>query len=293
MKIFTINFVALLLFVACEKKIPFKQEESDPRIVINSSFTKGDIIGIQLSESRNILFEGTLPIIENATAQLLDADDNVIGTFIYENSGYYYCQTVTLIPGTTYGVRVQKEGFNTATASSLLPKNISLTSIDTTAAPSGDLDITLSFIDDASQKNFYSVSIIYFGSFIDEGGGESIYVSSNFSTNEIYVVNGDADLDGKPFSNDFFFSDVSFNGQSADFTGTVERFEEYNLGGSYYIVKLKSLSEDLYKYNLSISKYQETIDNPFAEPVQVHSNIKDGYGIFGSSNKYQDTIWVD
>jgi hypothetical protein len=291
MKKIIISFAALLLFMACEKKIEFKQEEVDPRIVVNSVFTQHDYMWVHLSESRNVLFEGELPAIENATPQLLDADGNVIEEFTYDWSGLYYCSTALLEPGSTYGLRVELDGFKTVTASSLFPKEITAT-IDSVAAPSDQLDLTLNFADDESQTNFYAVSMTYYGIYLDEMGEEEVYKAASFETNEYYVANGNPGINGEKFSREFLFTDETFNGQTIDFTGTVDRHEG-DEPGSFYAIKLINLSEDLFKYKLSYRKYKDAQGNPFAEPVQVYSNITDGYGIFAGANEYVDTIWVE
>ena len=43
---------------------------------------------------------------------------------------------------------------------------------------------------------------------------------------------------------------------------------------------LKNHSEDYYMYKKTFNVYQSVRGNPFAEPVQVFSNIENGYGIF-------------
>ena len=291
MKKMIISFAALLLFLACEKEIELKQEEVDPRIVVNSIFTQDDFIWMHLSESRDVLYEGELPIIENAIPKLLDADGNVIGEFTYDWSGLYYCSTVLLEPGTTYGIRVEAEGLKTVSASSIFPSNITA-AVDTMAALDDQLDVTVNFADNASQSNFYGISMTYYGTYIDEIGDTVIYQNKRFETNEFYVANGNSGINGEKYSREFLFSDDSFNGQSVNFTGTVDRLNEDEPAG-YYLIKLKNLSEDLFKYDLSYKKYKDSQGNPFAEPVQVHSNITDGLGIFAGSNAYTDTIWLE
>jgi hypothetical protein len=293
MKKLIISFSALLLIVACEKEIEFTPEEVVPRIVVNSIFAQGDTIWMNLSESRNILYEGVLPIIENANAQLLDINDNVIGTFIYDDYGMYYCTSVAISLATTYGVRVEASGFNSVTASSLLPNLISLTSLDTVDVPNDELDFKLSFLDDASQTNFYGISIIYHGAYIDEIGEVISFQSARSYTSEVFVANGTADIDdGRRYDSEYFFSDNGFNGQTIDFKCTTSRYEGAEPGG-YFVVQLKNLNVDLYKYYLSLRRYKDANGNPFAEPVQVYSNITDGFGIFGGTATYRDTIWIE
>lgn len=56
------------------------------------------------------------------------------------------------------------------------------------------------------------------------------------------------------------------------------------------IVELKHASEDYYRYALSYARYLRNKGSLFAQPAPVHSNISNGFGIFGTLNTYRDTI---
>ncbi len=49
-------------------------------------------------------------------------------------------------------------------------------------------------------------------------------------------------------------------------------------------VRLSSMSKDLYLFIKSLDKAEEIEGSPFAEPVQIYSNVKNGAGILGSYN---------
>jgi hypothetical protein len=51
---------------------------------------------------------------------------------------------------------------------------------------------------------------------------------------------------------------------------------------------LHHVSASFYQYSLSARRYDDAEDNPFAEPVILYSNVKNGYGVFsmGSTRKY-------
>lgn len=292
MKKIIVSFAALVLFMACEKEIPLKQEEKQSRIVVNGIFSAEDTIWIHLSESRDVLYDQILPNIENATAKLLDASDNEIGSFTYTSEGNYYCTDPTPVAGATYGLRVEAAGLTTITASAETPSLISIMSIDTATVAADQLEFDISFTDDASQDNYYGISIVYHDYFEEESGEIYHHEAPYYSTKEVYVVNGEPDIDGARYAMEFFFSDKGFNGQTINFSG--RRYvwpTDSDL--RFYVVGLKSLSEDLYKYKLSYSKYLDAQGDFFAEPVQVYSNITDGFGIFGGSSTYRDTIWVE
>ena len=56
------------------------------------------------------------------------------------------------------------------------------------------------------------------------------------------------------------------------------------------ILEVLSIEENYRKYHLSIIKHENTENNPFAEPYPVFTNVKEGLGCFGASNRRIQTI---
>ena len=54
-----------------------------------------------------------------------------------------------------------------------------------------------------------------------------------------------------------------------------------NSTGNSLEVELINLSEDLYKYYYSQIISLSSGENPFSEPITIHQNVLNGYGIFG------------
>lgn len=119
--------------------------------------------------------------------------------------------------------------------------------------------------------------------------------SSDFNIDDVFGNSW-----GNPYN---IFSDELFDGQEVTVKPTSEgiprrqpslvitRPDDTNGGGGgvtlvyvahRYKVLLQALSEDTYRYYLSLgqSKTADT-ESPFATPIQVHSNIKGGAGILG------------
>ena len=48
------------------------------------------------------------------------------------------------------------------------------------------------------------------------------------------------------------------------------------------MVELQAISPELYKYMKSVELNRVNSDDSYAEPVQIYSNVKDGWGIFGA-----------
>lgn len=282
---------ALFVFAACEKEIPLDQEETQPRIVVNGLFSAGDTIQIHISESRDILYEGELPNLTGATAQLLNSDNALLGTFQHQSDGNYILTNYIPQAGNTYKIVVTNSGFDDIEGTTTAPAIIGVNSIDTLRK--GDrMTYEIKFNDDASVTNYYALTISKISIYEDEFTGE-IYVNEDpyFSTTEIFTQNGSADVDGSKWGDIFLFSDASFNGQVCSFSAENEIYPEED--SVFVVVGLRSVSEDYYKYSISLSKYQQTQGDPFAQPVQVYSNIEKGYGIFGAYSVYSDTLLIE
>lgn len=76
-------------------------------------------------------------------------------------------------------------------------------------------------------------------------------------------------------------------------TGTSEAlnfsFVDYTLGdieelGNLYI-EVRAVTKDYYNYHTSLARQLISRDDPFAEPIPVYSNIRDGLGNFSGFNK--------
>ena len=48
---------------------------------------------------------------------------------------------------------------------------------------------------------------------------------------------------------------------------------------------LRNLNYEFYIYNWSVYNFYRNQNNPFSEPVQVYTNIKNGIGIVGASSE--------
>ena len=281
--------LAAVLFCGCEKEIPLDQEEVKPKIVVNAVFHGNDTIWIHISESRNILYEGNLPSIINANAQLLDANDNIIDNFTHAGEGYYYIANYLLIEGEIYKINISAPDFPTVFATSSIPSQLYIEQVDT-IRKGDNMYYEIQFTDNPNQINYYELEVSKLTSWYEPFIMDSIYSYETWCcTKEVFIQNGNAASDGVKCLESLMFTDNSFNGQTKTITAYRNIEQE---DSTIIIINLKSLTEDFYKYRLSRSKYQEMQGSPFAQPVQVYSNINNGLGIFGSYASSQYTLVI-
>jgi hypothetical protein len=175
--------------------------------------------------------------------------------------------------GATYRLKVSANGFETVEAVQKMP---TLAAIDTIAYrpkvrltdPREPLDFVIrdefgiTFKDPAGEKNYYTAQ----GFFQYTSGRDSFFQYLN-----LYSLD--------PISNDNYLSDETFDGKTA-----VWRQHGYNFNTSTVGTKMRfyliSLNEAYYLYKLSLIRFYNAQDNPFAEPVILYTNVKNGYGLF-------------
>jgi hypothetical protein len=58
----------------------------------------------------------------------------------------------------------------------------------------------------------------------------------------------------------------------------------------FLLTELRSISKEYYDYQTSLNEYWNADGNPFAQPVQVFTNIENGFGIFAGFGKSSDTL---
>lgn len=55
-------------------------------------------------------------------------------------------------------------------------------------------------------------------------------------------------------------------------------------------VQLSNISKEFYDYQKSLSEHNRTDDNPFAEPIQVYTNVKNGFGCVAGYNRTETVV---
>ena len=90
-------------------------------------------------------------------------------------------------------------------------------------------------------------------------------------------------------------NDRSFDGKDKELVITFD-LDSYSWGNGgqdqtieHYLL-VSRISEDYYKYLLTLYHNKVAQDNPFAEPVSLFMNVAGGYGIFGASSSVRFKI---
>lgn len=278
------SLLAGCLLSGCEKEVTgIKLPDSVSKLLVSSFISPQDtIIRVYVTRSvPNLGYRqpGSKPV-ENASVSLSDGTQTRPLAF----TGQMYSvdtRNFPIMAGATYTLRVSVPGGETAEATCTVPQALteSPTVIIDSVLYSDDLQrdyfVRLHWDDVAGQENYYRP--------LGEVNMEIKQPPDNkpsdsippFILNQIYwegdVFLDDQGKDGEPFQSPkgrmfTLFSDL-------DAFGTIELYAYVLHTDRHY-----------YQYHRSVQLATRSMDNPFAEPVLVYSNVTGGLGIFAAFN---------
>ena len=298
-KIYLIIIVAFT-YISCEKVIPFEGDVNIPKLVINSIFESDSTFKVHVSSSRSVIDTSPFQNIGNAEVSIRDENGNIIENLNHVDNGFYVGQTYPQ-ENKTYTLQVNHSNFANITSSDSLPSPITINSVDTStiADPiNGDrLQITLDFDDPESSQNYYLIETYSVNEYLVIKNSDT--TEYELDTTKQYMILTDEVFQngGSPWREQGIFNDILFNGQNKaleleipydNWTG-IESGYEWSYKTLGVRVYLHNISKSYYYYRTSLELYQSASGNPFAQPVQVYSNIENGFGVFaGSQINYFD-----
>lgn len=296
MKHLIIIIITSYLAIACEPKvIDIKLPEHESKIVVQAILNPDEsIFSAWISKTVGILDQTELDTfgyrdtlgkgiygrtywIPNATIELF-GDDQLIGTLTPNQFlGTYELPISSPLTATKYELSVNVPDFKPVSASQTIPKkvsNISASLSENGGTNSNGIDLDLlevSINDPANESNYYEIYIHMYNK-TDTLANKVDYYPNLFSDDPSII-------EGKSVA----ISDESFDGQQ--FKAQLYTYN-FVLGriktdSSYFAdLYVQSITADRYLFLKSLDDYYQTANNPFAEPSNLYSNIKDGRGLF-------------
>jgi hypothetical protein len=306
-KYFSFFIAFAILFVSCEKQINIDIPEKAPRLVLNSILEKGDSIRLVVGKTRHILSPSIMGNLDESyavkDARAIVFENNIaVDTLVYFSSTRDYRSTKNTVvrAGIVYTYKVSSNGYSQAEVSSTLPSQsviAEVVRVKNAKTNSGGYqmdEISIKLNDPAAEKNFYLVQI--FPAWSQNYYYPVYCVNTNDKDLEQIGDNADSLATDNCFNGgQLLLSDANFNGKQKLLKVFVEATELRELpDGSGNIrrpfVRVLRITEDYFKYLRSYNSYLSASDNPFAEPVNVFTNVKNGLGIFALSTTAVDTL---
>lgn len=292
-------FTAIITLISCETQLEIELPPQESKLVLNEVLYSDSTLKAEVSKSISILENEFDLSVTGATVNLYE-NEVLMGQMqeAPNEPGKYFSN---VIPSTNnyYKITVAKDSYETIEGSTFFHEASPITQVESSLQPSyndpfgGEYNyrrFNVTFSDPATEVNFYNISVYTKSCYIDINGDStcSFYRSS---IEAVYdpVLNA-ASNDFTYYDFGIPFDDSYFNGNnytlSFDVWAEVYDGEEFAGSDSTYYIVLGTTDEAFYNYNKSISAYNFANGNPFAEPVQVYSNIQNGFGVLGSNSEY-------
>ncbi len=303
-KIILLSVVVTLLMAACEqmkKEIDINISDAEKHIVINGIINPDSLITVRISQSQNILDDSKINYLTSADVKLYEND--VFVEYIQHKDTGVFKSTIKPEIGKEYKITVDYGKMKTAIATTLLKEANKILKVDTSMqlgysgyyneageyiedgyANSYDINFKVKFKDNGETEDYYFLALAVKQPEYTQDSppvfiGYKEYPEVFFNTNDVVFkdYNQEYILDGLY---GMVFSDEKFNGAyySLNFKSTIH---DKGLDKKPLIViKLLTVPKDIYQFILTRNKNEQTTGDPFAQPVQIYSNIENGLGIF-------------
>ena len=300
MKYILVMATMFSILASCERETHINIPPQPPKLVGESRQGQNVFPEARISRTRGVI--EPLPIggqtdpyiVKNATA-LLYENDILKDSLKYNTTSQTYKAAITRIEAEkTYKLLVSAPNFPTAEAISFTPSLIPINSLTITrnaridAGGRSQDEIRISFNDNGSTEDYYLLHIL------DAYGSYLYCVYTNDKDVEKLVYEDPIYPDECLQGDRLLLSDMNFNGtlKTLIFYTDAGLLDPQNTpsGTRRATVELLHINKDYYKYTKSLNSYENAVDNPFAEPVNLYSNVKNGYGLFTTYAMAVDSI---
>jgi len=288
-----LTFISLLiLFVSCEKIIPFDNSNFKPKLVINA-FNKPDgILEIQFNTSFNLLGEeDTIGIVNPIEIQLFKGNTRIIRETYIPNKGQVFIP-ILLEENQTYTMEAQTEGFPTITSTDKVPKNIPEIQVDTSLRDIVNYKVNVG-ISDPLDTNFYVLDVLVNG--LEKSTTiDSVYKSYPVvfsSTEKLFLSSFQRIASGV---NTAFFEDILFNGnfKTIQLLIPIDNILRPDFKATSFTVRLKSVSSQMFEFYRLLFQNNNAFGGPLYYEGQLEGNINSGLGGFYFYNEQQKEVLI-
>ena len=252
----------------------------ESRLAVTSHIGHGDTLpSVFVANSLGIIEEAEYDSIYDADVKLYK-DGVLFLNFEFDPASHKYFPDASnnlplILEDGIYQMEVSAPNYDPVTATQVLPKTASILNAtyrkDAVPTDFGEIDdlLEVKIKDDGSEENFYVFNV--FAQIKYPGGGSHLQHLYSYSDDPLIEYGYDYEiLPDQTFNgNEYLVRLVLENGWS-DQQGDVE----------FLVIDVISVTKDFYRYEISREVNSVAIDNPFTEPVLVHSNFENGYGVF-------------
>jgi hypothetical protein len=289
------NYILPLILVAslasCEKEITVDVPKYDEKLVLNSFTMSGDTMYVGVGKSIGILDykHGKDLNVMNATI-LLQADGKTVDTMKYNTDHEMYASHTVAETGKQYTVKATAPGYTEAEATTTVPEIVTIDSIIRIPNAKLDIDgntqdeIRIVFKDPPAAGDYYILKVFTLGGLDTNYNHSGMQCVNTTDPSVESIYNENIDQTTCLSGDGIFFRDALFNGTRKELRLFIQsHFLSPLILGNDTVrgqVELTHVTEAYFKFSKSYKFATENTGNPFAEPTNVYTNVKNGYGIF-------------
>ncbi len=294
-----ILYFSLLLF-GCETIIDVELPDTPNRITVFGYLTTSDSAKVSVSVSKDvdepeIPRYGGWPALKDAQVEIL-SDNNVS---ILQLDSVFYQGPVQLEANNTYTIQINHPDYESISATTQIPPLPSIeqvkyaSKLENLDGQSTALKVTVVF-NNMEDLAYYEIQVL--GKYesvrieydVDAGQHIPVDTTMRWSSTALYTRELQGVSGIKYHYNNILISNESIDSQLIEFPFYIE-WSNLSKDAELKVI-VRRIDEAYFRFRQSIKSYHETSGNPFAEPVQVYSNIENGLGVFGSYSEFSKTI---
>ncbi len=282
MKLLKYFICIILFFPACETVVTLEIPEHESKLVVYGYFDPAfEELRVEVNNSVGILSTADPEPINDAQVEFLK-DGQSIGFFnITNNEGRYKLEhQLSLNPNDNYELKISANNYTSVSATQMMLEQPEITHAEETGRTlpeefnEGDFkEYRITINDNSDKENFYILQYIKYDTI------EQKYNKLNMYSESVDVERG--------LRKELIFRDIILAGNNYEINVICEDLahvlETNEIGG----FRLLNVSEDRFLYAKSFKDAKDAEDNPFAEPVTVHTNIENGLGIFSLERRFE------
>lgn len=280
--------VLFFIFLSCEKEISFDLDTPEDMLCLNCILEAGnDSVAIYVTEVQSTQNDSAFVPVVKARIEL-SREGQMFNGFVYRGNGRYLLKHKPE-QGKKYKISVEVDGYETLTAETTIPvfpnaqARFKQDTIYDDYWVNGYRTVNKIVVDlkDAPTKDYYWFKLATIINFGGSPWGE-YYIA--YQTDKMYFDE----------FNRYYVQDVNYPFTSYDYIGALRLDEEVLLNSEIQFSLNGGTRKTLFVINgdIHFDKYYKSsikqfltydYDNlPIFEPVQIYSNIENGFGIFSS-----------
>ena len=296
--------LCLTAFAACEVEFDFKELDGDPLFLLDGNIIAGH------SASGSASFQMYLYAVPSAAGDREFSEESRCTLKVYRNSelidvkdyitieSFYglIADEYTVSPGDEVTVTAESDGFQTASASTVIPQNPP--AVEMTCSRDGDnLDVRFSLGDNAGTDDAYAFSfrtLASDGKPGDNDPGHMVELPYGDLGTQV-MDNGPFDVVWEDGYQYYCILDDSFNGGRKEMELTFPSFPFSSDMASYFRIEIRRISPERLRYEIArADKGSNILGFIGLAPVTfAYTNVSGGAGCFSGVNSgYSDWIKV-